>query len=165
MTLEPLTSGDSQNDVRPATPDAGVQPERPAGRRPPPAAPVIALRMEGLLTWTAERMAKFPRDHKFTVGDRLLETCLDVMSGLTDAAYRRDKQEWPPWRCHQRPVSCSHNWHPHASRRRRVARREGGLRHSGPPHSRGSTYSPIQGRSSMSATTRRAKALARMGLA
>lgn len=35
--------------------------------------------MEGLLTWTAERVAKFPRDHKFTVGDRLLETCLDVM--------------------------------------------------------------------------------------
>jgi hypothetical protein len=36
--------------------------------------------MEGLLTWTAERVAKFPHDHKFTVGDRLLETCHDVMS-------------------------------------------------------------------------------------
>ena len=35
--------------------------------------------MEGLLTWTEERVAKFPRDHKFTVGDRLLEICLDVM--------------------------------------------------------------------------------------
>jgi hypothetical protein len=35
--------------------------------------------MEGLLTWTAERVAKFPRDHKFTVGDRLLDICLDVM--------------------------------------------------------------------------------------
>jgi len=88
-----LTSGDSQNDDRPAPPDAGVQTDRPAGRRPPPAAPVIALRMEGLLTWTAERVAKFPRDHKFTVGDRLLETCLDVMAALTDAAYRRDKRE------------------------------------------------------------------------
>jgi hypothetical protein len=49
--------------------------------------------MEGLLTWTAERVAKFPRDHKFTVGDRLLETCLDVMAALTEAAYRRDKRE------------------------------------------------------------------------
>ena len=49
--------------------------------------------MEGLLTWTAERVAKFPRDHKFTVGDRLLETCLDVMAALTDAAFRRDKHE------------------------------------------------------------------------
>jgi len=92
LTLEPLTSVDDQNDARPAKEDAGGQPERPAGRRPPPAAPVIALRMEGLLTWTAERVAKFPRDHKFTVGDRLLETCLDIMAALTEAAYRRDKQ-------------------------------------------------------------------------
>jgi hypothetical protein len=38
-------------------------------------------------------VAKFPRDHKFTVGDRLLETCLDVMAALTEAAYRRDKRE------------------------------------------------------------------------
>ena len=87
-----MTSVDDPKDARPAKEDAGGQPERPAGRRPPPAAPVIALRMEGLLTWTAERVAKFPRDHKFTVGDRLLETCLDVMAALTDAAYRRDKQ-------------------------------------------------------------------------
>ncbi|MGA7740211.1 MAG: hypothetical protein WBP56_23345 [Polyangia bacterium] len=50
-----MTSDDSHSDARPATPDAGVQPEHPAGRRPPPAAPVIALRLEGLLTWTAER--------------------------------------------------------------------------------------------------------------
>ena len=57
----------------------------------PATAPVIALRMESLLTWTAERVAKFPRDHKFTVGDRLIETCLDVMAHITDAAYRRDK--------------------------------------------------------------------------
>jgi hypothetical protein len=49
--------------------------------------------MEGLLTWTAERVAKFPRDHKFTLGDRLLETCIDVMSALTNAAYRRDKRD------------------------------------------------------------------------
>src|SRR3989442_10960420 len=53
--------------------------------------PVIALRMETLLTWVAERVAKFPRDHKFTVGDRLIETCLDIQTSLLDAAYRRDK--------------------------------------------------------------------------
>jgi hypothetical protein len=92
LTLEPLTSVDDQKDARPAKEDAGGQPESSAGRRLPPAAPVIALRMEGLLTWTAERVAKFPRDHKFTVGDRLLETCLDIMAALTEAAYRRDKQ-------------------------------------------------------------------------
>jgi len=36
-----LTSGDNQNDARPAPTDAGGQSERPAGRRPPPAAPVM----------------------------------------------------------------------------------------------------------------------------
>jgi len=56
------------------------------------APPVIALRMETLLTWVAERVAKFPRDHRFTVGDRLIETCLEVMGLLVDASYRRDKQ-------------------------------------------------------------------------
>jgi hypothetical protein len=64
-----------------------------AGRRAAPAQPpVVALRMETLLTWTAERVAKFPRDHKFTVGDRLVETCLDIMSNLVEASYKRDKQ-------------------------------------------------------------------------
>ena len=60
MTLEPFTSDDDQNDARPASMQAGAKLERPAGRRPPPAAPVIALRMESLLTWTAERVGKFP---------------------------------------------------------------------------------------------------------
>jgi len=71
LTLEPLTSDDSHNDVRPATTDVGVKPERPAGRWPPPAAPVIALRMEGLLTWTAERVAnRIPdgRETAFALG-------------------------------------------------------------------------------------------------
>ena len=48
--------------------------------------------MESLLTWTVERAAKFPREHKFTIGDRLIETCLDVTSHLLEAAYRRDKR-------------------------------------------------------------------------
>jgi hypothetical protein len=48
--------------------------------------------MEGLLAWTVERVAKFPREHKFTVGDRLIETCLDITSHLVEASYRRDKR-------------------------------------------------------------------------
>lgn len=49
--------------------------ERPAGREAagrhnqPPSAPVIALRMESLLAWTVERVAKFPRGHKLTISD------------------------------------------------------------------------------------------------
>jgi len=34
----------------------------------PPATPVIALRMEGLLVWVAELVAKLPREHKLTAG-------------------------------------------------------------------------------------------------
>lgn len=72
-------------------------PESPAAKRPStkktrgPAAPVIAVRMETLLAWVAARVAKFPREHKFTVGDRLVDTCLDITSHLVEAAYRRDK--------------------------------------------------------------------------
>ena len=32
-----------------------------------------------------------PREHKFTVGDRLIETCLEVTSGLVEASFVRDK--------------------------------------------------------------------------
>ena len=63
----------------------------PGGRSGPPATPVIALRMEGLLQWVVERVMKFPREHRFTVGDRLIDTCLDVMANLVEASYKRDK--------------------------------------------------------------------------
>ena len=65
--------------------------EAAVGRTSKPAPPVIAVRMETLLAWVAERVAKFPREHKFTVGDRLVDTCLDVTCHLVEAAYRRDK--------------------------------------------------------------------------
>ncbi len=66
-----------------------------AGARSAPArpAPVIALRMEELLGWTAARVADFPRAHKFTLGDRLVETCLDATALLVEAAYARHKRE------------------------------------------------------------------------
>lgn len=52
---------------------------------------VVALRMEDLALWTLERVAKMPRDHKFTLGDKLVETCLEVTTLLTEASYVRDK--------------------------------------------------------------------------
>ncbi len=54
-------------------------------------AAVCALRMEDLTVWAVERAAKFPRDHKFTVGDKWVETCLDVTTLLTEASFVRDK--------------------------------------------------------------------------
>ncbi len=71
------------------------QPQRgkPGGRGPEPrpaaAAGRSAVRIESLLAWVAERVAKFPRDHCCTVGDRLLaHACLDVTEHLVEASYR-----------------------------------------------------------------------------
>jgi hypothetical protein len=73
------------------------EPSAPPAERHPTAPPIIALRMESLLTWTAERVAKFPRDHKFTIGDRLVEVCLDIMSNLVEASYKcLSESQQPP---------------------------------------------------------------------
>lgn len=37
---------------------------------------VVALRMEELTVWAIGHAARMPRDHKFTLGDKLVETCL-----------------------------------------------------------------------------------------
>ncbi len=64
-------------------------PTRTQTPRSEPAA--IALRMEDLTAWIIERTAKMPRDHKFTIGDKLVETCLDVTTSLVEASFIRDK--------------------------------------------------------------------------
>lgn len=52
---------------------------------------IVALHMEDLTMWTVERTAKMPREHKFTVGDKLVETCLEITTLLAEASYVRDK--------------------------------------------------------------------------
>lgn len=37
------------------------------------------------------RAATMPQKHKFTVGDKLVETCLEVTCLLVEASYTRDK--------------------------------------------------------------------------
>lgn len=71
----------------------GAPGDRSDSARPSaPAAPAaIALRMEDLTLWALERVAKMPRDHKFTIGDRLVETCLDVNAALVETSFVRDK--------------------------------------------------------------------------
>jgi hypothetical protein len=72
------------------TRDLGGPGAEPPG--PPPVAPaVVALRMEDVTHWMIERVSKMPRAHKFTLGDKLVETCLEVTCALVDAAYTRDK--------------------------------------------------------------------------
>ncbi len=58
-----------------------------------PASPAVAaLRMEPLSLWVLKRVEAFPRSHKFTVGDRLIETCLEAQTSLVEASYVRDKR-------------------------------------------------------------------------
>ncbi len=47
--------------------------------------------MEELTGWVLDRVAKMPREHRFTIGDRLIATALDVTTLLCEAAYTRDK--------------------------------------------------------------------------
>lgn len=82
------------------TPDDNDEPRpseaRPTTKSPPDrkAAPpaVAALRMEPLVVWVIQRVQHFPRNHKFTVGDRWIDTCLDVQASLVEATYIRDKR-------------------------------------------------------------------------
>ena len=80
------SSGSDEHGPKPSGREAPV-----AQKTGPTAPPVIAIRMEALLAWVVERVAKFSREHKFTVGERLVETCLDITGHLIEASYRRDK--------------------------------------------------------------------------
>ncbi len=71
---------------------AGVPGAKPPVRtksQPTPA--VVALRMEDITHWAIERVAKMPREHKFAIGDKLVEACLEVTCTLVEATYVRDK--------------------------------------------------------------------------
>ena len=61
-------------------------PGKPGGN-----AAVVALRMEDITHWVVERVARMPREHKFAIGDKLVEACLDVTCALVEATYVRDK--------------------------------------------------------------------------
>lgn len=75
--------------------DDGAQSQHPlrgSGGGTPVAAcgasrPCSRLQMEELTLWVIGHAAKFSRTYEFTVGDRLVETCLDITAGLVDASY------------------------------------------------------------------------------
>lgn len=69
--------------------DKNRRPPFPGYERSEPAA--IALRMEDLPVWVIERTAKMPREHKFTVGDKLVERCLEITTLLVEASFAREK--------------------------------------------------------------------------
>ncbi len=48
--------------------------------------------MEPLTVWVIHYVDHFARKHKFTIGDRWIDTCLDVQTSLVEASYIRDKR-------------------------------------------------------------------------
>jgi 23S rRNA-intervening sequence protein len=45
------------------------------------------------LVWLAPTLEKFPRSHKFTIGDRIEALALDVLEALIEATYTRDRAQ------------------------------------------------------------------------
>ena len=57
------------------------------------AAEVTALsKAYDLTVWTAERVARFPRTHHYTIGQRMVTTLLDVQELLIEAHYSKEKR-------------------------------------------------------------------------
>jgi len=75
------------SEARPGT----KSPPEPRDRRGSPPS-VAALRMESITLWVIGRVEQFPRTHRFTIGDRWIETCLDIQTSLVEATYLRDKR-------------------------------------------------------------------------
>jgi hypothetical protein len=45
------------------------------------------------LRWLALTLEKFPKNHQFTVGDRISALALEVLEALVEATYSRDRQQ------------------------------------------------------------------------
>ena len=54
--------------------------------------PVVITRHYDFLLWLMPLVAKFPRSHRFVLGDRIQNQALDVLENLIEAAYSRDKR-------------------------------------------------------------------------
>ena len=53
--------------------------------------PVVVQKAYEFNVWLIEKVQRFPRNHRFGVGDRLLQAVLDLLLKLVDAAYTRDR--------------------------------------------------------------------------
>jgi hypothetical protein len=54
--------------------------------------PHVVQDCHALLLWVIPHLDKFPRNRRFTLGERLETELLEVLAALTVAAYRRDSR-------------------------------------------------------------------------
>ena len=59
----------------------------------PPSVPAVIHKVYDLLMWLMGRIAKFPRSHRFVLGDRMERLVLDVLELLIEAVYTREKRD------------------------------------------------------------------------
>jgi len=53
-------------------------------------APVV-MKTYDFIQWIVPKLEKFPRSQRFLLGDRIQTTLLDVLEGLIEASYTKDK--------------------------------------------------------------------------
>ena len=56
-----------------------------------PDRPIAVQDTYALTRWLIQRVGKFPRSHRFVMGDRIEGAALDVLVTLTEAAYTKQK--------------------------------------------------------------------------
>lgn len=54
--------------------------------------PVVVGKAYDFALWMLPKVEKFPRSYKFSVGDRLADGALDILSLLVEAGYTREKR-------------------------------------------------------------------------
>ncbi len=56
-----------------------------------PSVPIVVSKTYELTLWFLPKLAKFPRDQRFLLGDRIEMFLLDILEGLIDATYTKEK--------------------------------------------------------------------------
>ena len=59
----------------------------------PPNVPPVITKLYDLILWLMQQIPKFPRSHRFVLGDRIERGVLDVLDLLIEAAYTRHKAD------------------------------------------------------------------------
>ena len=55
---------------------------------------VVVGKTYDYILWMMQKVEKFPRSYKFTLGDRIVESSLDLLLNLVEAAYSKNKREY-----------------------------------------------------------------------
>ena len=75
----------------------------------PATTPQVVESCHQLLLWIIPHLNKFPRNHRFTLGERLESALIEVLELLVDAAYSKQKQAILT-QANRRLAVCRHLW-------------------------------------------------------